>query len=159
MSVTIMDLHTGEVLASPFYTDLFDHADYPEALRMTIRNPSLSRRSIGSTFKPMVALAAVEASPTLLNMNTASPARYHADFKAKPATAQFFGRRTHPWAEKTKNHWGGCDFTTFLYRSDDVYPVALAALAMTGERVDGASVTRLPLSGSQNFFEVGRAVY
>lgn len=156
MSVTIMDLHTGEVLATPFYTDLFDHADYPEALRMTIRNPSLSRRSIGSTFKPMVALAAVEASPTLLNMNTASPARYHADFKAKPATAQFFGRRTHPWAEKTGYHWGGCDFTTFLSRSDDVYPVALAALAMTGERIDGATVTRLPLSGSQNFFEIGR---
>ncbi len=158
MSVTIMDLKNGEVLATPFYTTLFDPADYPDALRLTARNPALSRRSIGSTFKPMVALAAVEASPSLLELNTANPSRYHApaNWDAPNATALFFGRRTRPWARKSSTHWSGCDFTTFLSRSDDVYPVALTALAMTNERVDAKTVTRLPLTGSLNFFEVSR---
>ena len=158
MSVTIMDLATGEVLATPFYTTLFDHDDYPDALRLTTRNPSLSRRSIGSTFKPMVALAAVESTPSLLNLNTASPHRYSAptDWDDKKATVRFFGRRTHPWARHSASHWDGCDFTTFLSRSDDVYPVALTALAMTNACSEASTQTLLPLSGSQNLFEVGR---
>jgi len=157
MSVTIMDMATGDVLATPFYTTLFDHDDYPEALRLTTRNPSLSRRSVGSTFKPMVALAAVEASPSLLDLNTASPHRYSApaNWDAKDAKAVFFGRYTRPWARKSSSHWAGCDFTSFLSHSDDVYPVALTALAMTNVKVD-ATVTRLPLTGNMNFFEVGR---
>ncbi|MBP5385899.1 MAG: hypothetical protein J6Y97_00770 [Prevotella sp.] len=158
MSVTIMDMATGQVLATPFYTSLFDFDDYPEAMKMTVRNTSLSRRSVGSTFKPLVALPAVLSNPNLLDMNTASPHRYHWD--GKSSDVDFFGRRTHLWAKKSSTHWSGCDFTTFLSRSDDVYPVALAALAMTNERLD-ASVTTLPVDGTNNFFTLsnGRTRY
>lgn len=149
MSVTVMDISTGQVLATPFYTSLFDFDDYPESMKMTVRNTSLSRRSVGSVFKPLVALPAVLSNPNLLDMNTASPRRYHWD--GTSSDVDFFGRRTHVWAKKSSTHWGGCDFTTFLSRSDDVYPVALAALAMTNERLD-AGTTTLPVDGSNNFF-------
>lgn len=150
MSLTIMDMATGEVLATPFYTTLFDKNDFPEMLKLTTRNPSLSRRSVGSTFKPMVALPAVLTIPSLVNMNTSSPARYtRPDFDNNKAT--FFGRQTHAWAKGTEWHWGGCDFAEFLRHSDDVYPVALVALALSDETASGSSTT-LPINGSKSYF-------
>ena len=148
MSVTIMDMATGQVLATPFYTSLFDYEDLPESMKMTTRNTSLSRRSVGSVFKPLVALPSVLTNPNLLDMNTSSPRRYSRS--DDDTHVNFFGRKTMVWAKKT-SHWGGCNFTTFLSRSDDVYPVALAALAMTSQRLE-ASVTTLPVEGTNNFF-------
>ncbi len=158
MSVTVMDMATGEVLASPFYTTLFDHDDFPEILRMTTRNSALSRRSIGSVFKPMTALAAVQTTPSLLDMDTQNPHRYMApaDWNERTPKVKFFERNTYAWAKKSASHWNGCDFTTFLSRSDDVYPVALTALAMTNEAIDGKTVTTLPLTGGKNLFETGK---
>ena len=150
MSVTIMDMATGEVLATPFYTTQFDNNDFPEMLKLTTRNPSLSRRSVGSTFKPMVALPAVLAIPSLASMDTRNPARYgNADFEKNTAT--FFGRQTHAWAKGSSSHWGGCSFAEFLSHSDDVYPVALAALALSDEKASG-STTQLPINGSISYF-------
>ena len=147
MSVTIMDMATGEVLASPFYTTLFDHEDFPEQLKLTARNTSLIRRSIGSTFKPMEALASVLSMPSLINMNTAETRRYGTpDFDNE--RVEFFGRYTKPWAEYSKYFWNGCDFATFLSRSDDVYPVGLVALALS----DGSSAERLPINGEESYF-------
>ena len=150
MSVTIMDLATGEVLATPFYTTLFDKEDFPEVLKLTTRNTALCRRSVGSSFKPMEALAAVLAVPSLINLDTSNPIRYsNLDFKNK--SVLFFGHKTHPWAEKYENFWNGCDFTTFLSRSDDVYPVSLVALALSDENVS-ESTTTLSIDGEQSYF-------
>lgn len=149
MSVTIMDIATGEVLATPFYTSKFDSKDYPEDLKMTTRNVSLSRRYIGSTFKPFVALAAVETNPNLLNLNTIGKYSLGPQIgNSKKYEASFFGHKTRGWATKT-NHWSGTDFVSFLAHSDDVYPVALAALAMTGENVSST----MPMTGDNNFFD------
>lgn len=151
MSVTIMDMATGEVLATPFYTTLFDNNDFPEQLRLTTRNPSLCRRSIGSTFKPMEALAAVMAVPSLVNMNTTG--RYGPpDFTKGHERVMFFGRLTRPWAKNTAGHWAGCDFTTFLSRSDDVYPVGLVALALSGAQ--SADVQQLPVNNNTSYFSL-----
>lgn len=157
MSVTIMNLETGEVLATPFYSSQFDNNDLPEALKLTARNTALSRRSIGSVFKPMVALAAIQATPSLLNLNTQSPRRYYGpmDWGGKDPKATFFGRKTRVWAktENSRYHWDGCDFSTFLGRSDDVYPVALATLAMTGPN-GNSETTVLPIEANSDFFEL-----
>ena len=150
MSVTIMDLATGEVLATPFYTTLFDNKDFPEVLKLTTRNTSLCRRSVGSAFKPMEALAAVLAVPSLINLNTARPLRY-ANLDFEKNSVQFFGHKTHPWAKNYENFWNGCDFTTFLSRSDDVYPVSLVALALSDENVI-ESTTTLSIDGVQSYF-------
>ena len=156
MSVTIMDLATGHVLASPFYTTKFERSDFPDALRMTTRNTSLTRRSVGSTFKPMVALASVMATPSLINLNTTGSSRYHgpADWNKNPAYVQFFGHRTIAWARGSSFHWDGCDFQTFLGRSDDVFPVGLATLAMSGQHAD-VNTKVLPVGNNNDFFEIG----
>lgn len=156
ISLTVMDMATGEVLASPFYTTIFDPKDYPEELKMGVRNCALSRRYVGSTFKPMLALASVMANPRLLDLTTQG--KHHADFSREIGRnkygATFFNRDTYAWAKKAQSHWYGTDFTNFLAHSDDVYPVALAALSMTGERVDNATTT-LPVRGKDNFIRLG----
>jgi len=150
MSVTIMDMATGEVLATPFYTTLFDNNDIPEALKLTTRNTSLSRRSVGSTFKPMEALAAVLSVPSLINLKTNQPLRFSSpDFDHNTVT--FFGRKTKPWAKNSSSHWNGCGFADFLSHSDDVYPVALVALALSDETA-GAATTLLPIRGTESYF-------
>lgn len=156
MSVTIMDLATGEVLATPFYTTLFDKEDFPEVLKLTTRNTALCRRSVGSAFKPMEALAAVLAVPSLIDLDTSNPKRYaNPVFKDSVHKGRgeviFFGRKTEPWAKKYEYFWNGCDFTTFLSRSDDVYPVSLVALALSDENVSG-STTTLCIDDEQSYF-------
>lgn len=152
MSVTVMDMATGEVLATPFYTTLFDNNDFPEMLKLTTRNPSLNRRSVGSTFKPMEALPAVLSIPSLIDLNTQSGKYGVPDFDSKRVT--FFGRLTHTWAKNSASHWAGCDFANFISRSDDVYPVGLVALALSDETASG-STTLLPINGSKSYFTMG----
>ena len=157
MSVTIMDMATGEVLATPFYTTQFDKNDFPGQLKLTTRNTSLVRRSVGSTFKPMAALASVLAVPSLLDLNTTTHGYSVPNWNENTVT--FFGRKTTPWAkgpDKNPNkHWGGCDFQTFLSRSDDVYPVALVAFALSGkDAVNGTSLLPVSPGSSDSFFEM-----
>lgn len=155
MSVTVMDIATGEVLATPFYTTKFDPVDYPQQLKMTTRNVALSRRFVGSTFKPFVALAAVQANPGLLDLNTSG--KVHLNPKTNEAkrvdpkrTADFFGYTIkNPWAQLAPSHWDGCDFVSFLQHSDDVYPAALAAIAMGG----GKSADAIAVKGENSFFQ------
>lgn len=133
ISLTIMDMSTGDILASPFYSDKFKEG-YPERMRITSRNPALSRRYLGSTFKPILALAAVQANPNLLNLDTRNNKHYLLGQANDPqCQAHFLGYKTGAWARKSSSHWAGTDFTNFIMHSDDVYPVALAALAMTGQ--------------------------
>ncbi len=148
ISLTIMDLATGQVLASPFYISQFDKERSSDDLKMATRNVALSRRSLGSTFKPLLALAAVQANPDLLNLNTAGMySDVNLDKKNPNATAMFHRRRTRSWAKNT-THWSGTDFVKFIARSDDVYPVSLAALALSQARGNYAS---LPI-GENNVF-------
>lgn len=131
ISLTIMDMATGQVLASPFYISQFDKERKTDELKMTTRNVALSRRFLGSTFKPILSLAAVQANPDLLNLNTVGMySNVDHNKKNRKATATFHGRLTKSWAKGT-SHWNGTDFVKFIAHSDDVYPVSLAALAMS----------------------------
>lgn len=149
ISLTVMDMATGDILASPYYTTRFD--EIPEEMHITTRNPALTRRFVGSAFKPMVALASVLTNPSLLQLDTHG--KYHLDESGDRAT--FFGRRTNAWAKKQASHWNGSKFPDFLSYSDDVYPVALATLAMSGAKVD-KDVSVLPLTGDNNYFKQNR---
>ena len=125
MSVTIMDMANGHVLATPFYSDDINRLA-PE-LRLTRKNPALVRRSIGSVFKPLMALAAVETNHSLIGLDTRRSGAYHLIGKD---VASFFGKTTTDWGSSSM--WNGTDMSNFLGYSDDVYPVALAALSMAG---------------------------
>lgn len=151
ISLTVMDMATGDIIASPYYTTRFE--EIPEDMQILTRNPAMSRRFVGSAFKPMVALASVLTNPSLINLNTQG--KYHLDEGGKTAT--FFGRKTLSWANKL-DHWGGTQFTDFLSYSDDVYPVALTALAMTGAKTNN-DTNVLPLNGNYNFFTLNPQNY
>lgn len=156
ISMTVMDMATGDIIATPYYTTLFDQPDYSDTLKMTTRNPALTRRYIGSTFKPMVALAAAQTNPKLLNLDTRG--KYSADVTpGKTTKANFFGRTTYAWAKKAPRHWAGTTFPAFLAYSDDIYPVALAALAMTGKNI-GNECRTLPVDEPSNFFTMKKGV-
>lgn len=147
ISLTIMDMATGDIIASPYYTTRFE--EIPEEMKITTRNPAMTRRFVGSAFKPLVALASVLTNPSLIDMDTHG--KYHLSEDGETAT--FFGRPTVSWAKKSPSHWAGTTFTDFLSYSDDVYPVALTALAMSGAKV-GADVSTLPVTGDNNYFKL-----
>lgn len=144
ISITVLDLATGNVIAQPFYTTKFDNTELPEDLRLTTRNVALSRRYLGSTFKPLLALAAVETDAGLLNLNLTNSNRFADD------QAHLFGYTTPLWA---KSNWkGDCDFTSFIAHSDDVYPAVLAAWALSGSRYTQGA-THLPLTSPNCYFK------
>lgn len=127
VSVTVMDLATGDVLAAPFYRSEDDHLADPQ-LALGMKNPALIRRYIGSTFKPLLATAAVLTAPQLAGWQPAA-----GDYGATPdGRHMLFGRPTDGWVVNS-SHWGRKpSMTEFFAASDDVYPVALATLAMNG---------------------------
>lgn len=127
MSLTVMDLKTGNVLASPYVSDRVDKLN--GSLKYAQRNTALQRRHIGSTFKPLLALAAVLTNKSLLNLDTRDNKYSYGN------PCDFLGTKVGQWAKPTPNkvdHWKGCDFRNFISRSDDVYPAALVALCMNG---------------------------
>jgi len=139
LSLTVMDMATGEVLAAPYYRSNDRHLDADLALAR--KNPALTRRFIGSTFKPLVALAAVLADRRLDTLSTIGQYRLLPEVQGKVRKAQFLGHTTTAWSDEgsAAHFWNGCpSMQHFLTVSDDVYPVALVAKALNyGQR--GAS--------------------
>ena len=126
LSFTVMDMATGCVVAAPFYRSTDKNID-PE-LALGRKNPALMRRYVGSSFKPLVALAAVLTRPELARLSTGS-----ADYRLDGQKAMFLGHTTTAWANDatSSGFWNGCaSMTRFLAASDDVYPVALVAKAL-----------------------------
>lgn len=119
LSMTVIDMATGNVIAAPFYRSI--DSELPEDVALGMKSPTLIRRYVGSAFKPLLALAAVEAMPSLLDLNTVG--HYNNDSVFYDWTV----------GKKWNGNWNGCSsFSHFLGVSDDVYPVALAVLAMQG---------------------------
>lgn len=128
ISLTIMDMATGNVIATPFVTDFNNNVS--DKITLTRKNPALERRYIGSVFKPMLTLASVHQNPSLLNLNTQGKLSCIESDDKGCSKGMFLGATTKGWAPVS--HWSGCDMKNFLSHSDDVYPVALAALCLNG---------------------------
>ncbi len=138
LSLTVMDMATGEVIAAPFYRSNDSKLD--DALAIGRKNPALTRRFIGSTFKPLVALAAVLTDHRLDTLSTVGRYRLLPEEGGKKRKANFLGHVTTAWSAEgsAAGFWNGCpSMDRFLTISDDVYPVALVAKALHyGERID-----------------------
>lgn len=134
MSMTVMDMATGEIIAAPFYSTIIENIT-SEDLKLVRKSPVLNRMYIGSTFKPLLALAAVQTNHSLLDLNTIGKVINDREKKK----CAFFGAQL-PYNEDNvwagDSHWAGCDFTNFISSSNDVFPVALAALAMNGYGIE-----------------------
>lgn len=133
LSLTVMDMATGAIVAVPYYRSTDQGID--DRMAIARKNPALIRRFVGSSFKPLVALAAVLTNPRLAHLSTIG--QYHltkvaANDKEK-SKAVFYDHETTAWADKgsAQGFWKGCpDMATFFHISDDVYPVALVAKAL-----------------------------
>lgn len=152
ISLTIMDMATGNILATPFVTK--GNGQLSEKIVLTRKNPALERRYIGSVFKPMLTLAAVQTNPSLLHLNTRNKLVATSIGEKGCDEGIFFGSITKGWAPV--KHWNGCDMTNFIAHSDDVYPVALAALSLNNydDRRDLNQITDIRSNfGGDSFFE------
>lgn len=130
LSLTVLDMATGAVVALPYYRSSDEGLD--EELALSRKNPALTRRYVGSAFKPLAALTAVLTKPSLTDLSTIGDYGLMED-KGGKRKAIFYGHETTAWSEKDKvaSFWKGCpSMATFLARSDDVYPVALVAKAL-----------------------------
>ncbi len=133
MSLTIMDMSTGCVVGAPYYRSSDEGIDYELALGR--KNPALMRRYLGSSFKPLVALASVLTKPDLVK-NQDTRGKYSLTSQDRGGrtprgVAEFFGHTTQAWALGYTSFWGGCSsISEFLAKSDDVYPVAMVARAL-----------------------------
>lgn len=137
LSLTVMDMATGCVVAAPYYRTADKKLDYELALGR--KNPALMRRYVGSSFKPLVALAAVLTQPSLVNLSTGA-----SDYRLDGQKAMFLGHTTTSWANdiNSSGFWNGCaSMTRFLAASDDVYPVALVAKALNYGSKTGSPFT------------------
>lgn len=150
MSVTVMDMATGNVLAVPYFRSA--DIDMPLDVVMERKNPALVRRFIGSTFKPLLATAAAVTVPSL---STYVPAA--GDFYISDNVPYLYGMPIAQWGPTS--HWAAhSPMSAFFSQSEDVYPVALAMRAMCGGEVDrngsGVFVTRngswsMPTDGAE----------
>lgn len=136
MSVCLMDIATGEIIATPYYSNEFEKNNIDELTEQ--RNFNLIKHDIGSTFKPLISFAAYLKYKSL------------SQFQLLPNTTQFIadtactilGYRTLTYGLKktTKvpnplfwsNHIVGRQ--EFLSKSHDNYPIALTMLALTEDK-------------------------
>ncbi len=136
LSLTVMDMANGCIVAAPYYRSADQGVDYE--LAVSRKNPALMRRYVGSAFKPLVALAAVLTRPELAHLNTVGKYSLKQETlreKGRVTTgkAMFFGKETDAWSlsSSTRSFWNGCSgMSQFFAVSDDVYPVALVAKAL-----------------------------
>lgn len=165
LSLTMMDMATGCVVGAPYYRSTDEGMDYD--LTLGRKNPALMRRYVGSTFKPLVALAAVLTHPSLARLNTTGQCNLIESMrlsngKTLSDRANFMGHTTKAWATKPEMRafWNGCpSMTQFLAVSDDVYPVALVAKALGYGEPTGSpfvfAATDVKMATNDNFTWAG----
>jgi hypothetical protein len=151
MSMCLLDIATGEVVAAPFYGSTFPKNNVDEFTNR--RNFNFVRHNIGSTFKPLLSLAAVLKYPSLANFILLPTETKWLS----PVKCQVLGYPTMPYGIDRQTHlprnifWpvAPVDRTQFLYASHDNYPVALTMLALT-ERSDKKAFSALTKAGGHN---------
>ncbi len=138
LSVCMMDISTGEVIAAPYYSNIFPKNNANELT--DFRNFNLIRHNIGSTFKPLLSFAAAVKYPSLAKFTLMPGPTSFVDEKMckvlgypVPAYGMKTDRVTHEKKPRTPSFWdfGPINRVDFLATSHDNYPVGLTMLALT----------------------------
>lgn len=144
ISMSLVDIATGEVIAAPFYGNEFGRNNQDELTH--VRNFNFIRHDIGSTFKPLLAFTCALKFPYLANFKLDPKfTSIESDFTSckllgyslKPV---YGVRRDITNSDKVigarSAFWSGAiiDRKTFLSSSHDNYPIGLALLALTDEK-------------------------
>jgi len=159
MSVCLMDIATGEIIAAPYYSNEFEKNNIDEVVEQ--RNFNLVKHDIGSTFKPLISFAAYLKYKSLsqfqLLLNTT---RFIAD-----TVCTILGYRSLVYGlnktTKAPNPLFWSDHVVgrqeFLSKSHDNYPIALTMLALTEDKDPAFSLltnSYLNNAGVNNLYQV-----
>jgi hypothetical protein len=136
MSICLMDITTGEIIASPFYSNKFDRDNINDLTET--RNFNLERHHIGSTFKPLLTFAAAAKYPSLKDFVLQSTHTKYGN-STQEEKPKILGYLVQPYGRgKNKNginslFWDYIPIgrETFLSISHDNYPIAMTMLALT----------------------------
>lgn len=125
MSMCLIDISTGEIIATPFYSNEFPNNNIEELTQ--VRNFNLIKHDIGSTFKPPLALAAALKYESLRHFELTGLSSNPPNIIGYPTIKYGFD------GDSPKGiFWsGGCNRTEFLASSHDNYPIAMSMLALT----------------------------
>ncbi len=129
MSISLINSATGEILAAPSYSTLRINPAY----QLDRKNSNTQRRFIGSCFKPLMTLAAVQVYPDLLNLTT-NPAMWQPLPVANGDrwNVTLLGCPIFSLSNYIKAQWNnGMTMTQYFASSNDVYPIMLAMYAFT----------------------------
>jgi len=129
MSISLINSATGEILAAPSYSTLRINPAYQSERK----NSNTQRRFIGSCFKPLMTLAAVQVYPDLLIKRT-NPAMWQPQPVANGDrwNVTLLGCPISDLSNNIKVQWhDNMDMKTYFAASNDVYPIMLAMYAFT----------------------------
>ena len=134
MSITLMDISTGEIIAAPFYSNRFSHR---RAVAETERrNFNLIQHHIASAFKPLLAFTAVAKYPNLRDFRLFNfrfideNNSYLIGYNITPSYGHRNGMRI-PTFWPPQGVRQEIDMRHFLGHSHNNYPIALTLLALT----------------------------
>lgn len=136
MSMCVMDSKTGEILAAPFYGNYFKINNVNETTDR--RNFNLELHDIGSTFKPLLYLAAAVKYPEIKNFEL------NNSETSAPNPTKVIGYHTEKFGYhgdiRAKLFWEYMPIkrSEAIAKSHDTYPVAVTLLALT-EKNDPAA--------------------
>lgn len=158
MSVCLMDVATGEVLADPFYGNYFSMDNLDEFTAR--RNFNLELHDVGSTFKPPLYFAAALKFPALgqFALSWQPPYTYSNDSsntKILGYQSDLYGWKKGEGGrlkEKLKAFWSdngpAIDRVNAIATSHDNYPITVALLSLVEQQDTSAF---LVLSNEANF--------
>jgi len=143
MSICLMDISTGEVIAAPYYSNRF--SDKKTVAETEIRNFNLVRHHIGSTFKPLLAFAAAAKYPSLSKFSLTNLVERTDDCCLIGYKVPHYGKGN----DLFWNTYNSKSRINFLGHSHDNYPIALTMLALTENDSNPADIILFNLLNAQ----------
>jgi len=149
ISISLINSATGEILAAPSYSTLRINPAYQSERK----NSNTQRRFIGSCFKPLMTLAAVQIYPDLLIKRT-NPAMWHPQPVAHGDrwNVTLLGCPISDLSNGITIKWcDNMDMKTYFATSNDVYPIMLAMYAFTNPNRRNELPTSFPTINPHDF--------
>lgn len=133
ISMALMDVKTGELLAAPYYSTEFADKNFNFN---EVKNYNFTKHFIGSTFKPLISNAASVVFPKIGSFNLTNSA-FSIDTNSRKCAILGYPFNIIPFS-KNGLMWRPCNGRVdYLANSEDLYPIVQTMLAMT-EKGDGA---------------------
>jgi hypothetical protein len=127
ISMALMDINTGELLAAPYYSSEFSDKFFNIS---EVKNYNFTKHFIGSTFKPLLSNASSIVYPKIGSFTLGTSA-FSLNVVEKKCNLLGYPFNTIPFSKDGKL-WTGCNNRVeYLAQSHDLYPIIQTMLALT----------------------------